>query len=62
MAAAPMDMLRRCREQIKKYTEWTKSVVRETEAPDYIRVEAELHRSDSERLVAEIDVTLREWG
>lgn len=62
MAAAPMDMLRKCREQFARQAEAQRQAANNQTLPDAFRSAAGTKAERNERLVAEIDATLREWG
>ena len=62
MAAAPMDMLRKCRDTFASYAREHRKVARGNLTPSVIRQERTILAEHNERLVAEIDATLREWG
>lgn len=57
-----MDMLRRCRDQFAGYAREHRAVERNRWAPPFLKAEHKLAAEADERLVAEIDATLKEWG
>ena len=62
MAAAPMDMLRKCREQFAGYAREHRAKEAESWRTSEDRGAAAAKAATNERLVAEIDATLKEWG
>ena len=62
MAAAPMDMLRKCRDQFASYAREHRAKEAESWRTSEDRGAAGTKAERNERLVAEIDATLREWG
>lgn len=62
MAAAPMDMLRKCREQFDRYGREYRAKEADAFRSAAGRGAAAAKAEINERLVAEIDATLREWG
>lgn len=62
MAAAPMDMLRKCREVFASRAEENRIVAADIDRPEAYRGAAAYMAEENDRLVAEIDATLREWG
>lgn len=61
MAAAPMDMLRKCRDQFAAYAREHRAKEADTSRSDEYRGAAAIKAATNERLVAEIDATFREW-
>lgn len=57
-----MDMLRKCRDTFAGYAREHRKVARGSFTPSAIRAERTMLAERNERLVAEIDATLREWG
>lgn len=62
MAAAPMDMLRKCRDQFAGYAREHRAKEADASRSAEDRGAAGTKAETNERLVAEIDATLREWG
>ena len=57
-----MDMLRKCREVFASRAEENRIVAADIDRPETYRGAAAAKAATNERLVAEIDATLKEWG
>lgn len=61
-AAAPMDMLRKCRDTFARRAEENRMVAADIDRADAYRGAAASMAEENDRLVAEIDETLHHWG
>lgn len=62
MSLSPMDMLRKCRDQFARYAREHRARESNTSRTAENREISGIKAETNERLVAEIEATIRDWG